>query len=234
MDEIPWCEKRASWGGKDGIDIDNRARQQGLSRLFLYLWGIFLFIDISFLLLILITALSTTRCAKVFILTEAKTLLFCCIFACCYFVESCITLIEYHKCIQIIQRFPLWFIQIENHFIFYSRLVRKVFWIHWRLIWSQLLCATWFGLNIAGNANIPLLTGSEWGARILKYFDNPDLKYTKELKFQKHSDIATKIWRISNIFRYCSQYCYFGRSAWIFDWIWGNISAPVPTSDSLM
>ena len=104
----------------------------------------------------------------------------------------------------------------------------------WRLIWSQLLCATWFGLNIAGNANIPLLTGSEWGARILEYFDNPDLKYTKELKFQKHSDIATKIWRISNIFRYCSQYCYFGRSAWIFDWIWGNISAPVPTSDSLM
>ena len=59
--------------------------------------------------------------------------------------------------------------------------------IHWRLIWSQLLCATWFGLNIAGNANIPLLTGSEWGTRIFRYLENQYLKYTKNLKFLKHS-----------------------------------------------
>ena len=59
--KIPRCEQRVRWGGKDGIDIDNRARQQDLSKIFPF-FCVFLFFCISNLFLILTIALVNETC----------------------------------------------------------------------------------------------------------------------------------------------------------------------------
>ena len=59
--KIPWCEQRARWGGKDGIDIDNRPRQQDLSKFLLRPFYVF-FSSFLCLFMILTTALCNKTC----------------------------------------------------------------------------------------------------------------------------------------------------------------------------